>query len=152
MPEKREELTTEGGLDVIKYSKELEDVIDALKKKGVIVSLFIEPDKKQIEETKKIGAQMIEIHTGHYANYFNNDQHAEELKRIQDGSKYADSIGLEVACGHGLTLQNVPQIARIKEIIEYNIGHSIISKAVFYGLYKAIKDMKDTIVFNRILR
>lgn len=148
VPEKREELTTEGGLNVIKHFKPLKDAITELKKKNVIVSLFVEPDKKQIEMVKATGAEMIEIHTGHYANYFVEDKHHKELKKIIEASAFAHEIGLEVACGHGLTCQNVPYIAQIKEIVEYNIGHSIISRAVFTGLYQAIKDMKQTIIVN----
>ena len=149
VPEKREELTTEGGLDVIKYFKKIKNVVEALKKKGVIVSLFIEPDKKQIEKALESGAQMIEIHTGHYANLFMKDKHKKEAVRIRQGAEFADQIGLEVACGHGLTIQNLPLIANIEQIVEFNIGHSIISTAVFTGLMQAVKDMKRAIIDNR---
>ncbi len=149
VPEKRQELTTEGGLDVVKYFKPLKEVVGELKKKGIIVSLFVEPDKHQIEKAKETGAEMIELHTGHYSNLFKNDKHQEEIERIRDSAIFADKIGIEVVCGHGLTCQNVPLIAQIKEIIEFNIGHTIISKAVFTGLYQAVVDMKRVIIDNR---
>ncbi|MBU1075978.1 MAG: pyridoxine 5'-phosphate synthase [Spirochaetes bacterium] len=150
VPEKRRELTTEGGLDVIADFDPLKDVADELKKKNIIVSLFVEPDKYQIEKAKEAGAQMIEIHTGHYADYFKKDQHLQELKKIRESVLFAREIGIEVACGHGLTLQNVPLIAGIKDIVEFNIGHSIISKALFTGLYQSVKDMKRIITDNRL--
>lgn len=149
VPEKRQELTTEGGLDVVKYFNQLKDVTTELKKKGIIVSLFIEPDKKQIEKGKETGAQMIEIHTGHYANLFMKEKYSDELEKIRKGAVFAEKIGFEVACGHGLTIQNVPLIAGIKEIIEFNIGHSIISSAVFIGLKDAVNDMKQAIINSR---
>jgi pyridoxine 5-phosphate synthase len=150
VPEKREELTTEGGLDVKKFISPLKDIISEMKKKGIIVSLFIEADKEQIEMSRKVGAQMIEIHTGHYANLFMNNRYDQELEKIKQGVIYAKEIGLEVACGHGLTLQNLPLIASIMDIEEFNIGHNIISSAVFVGLERAIRDTQNTIQMNRI--
>ncbi len=149
VPEKREELTTEGGLDVIKYFKKIKDVTAQLKKKGIIVSLFIEADKKQIEKARETDAQMIEIHTGKYADLFMKDEYKKEVEKIQQGALFAEEIGFEVACGHGLTLQNVGLIAGIDRIIEFNIGHSIIASAVFIGLEKAIKDMKQAIINHK---
>ena len=149
VPEKRQELTTEGGLDVIRYFKSLKNVVTELKKKGIIVSLFIDPDKKQIEKGRETGAQMIEIHTGHYANFFMKDKYLKELKKIQNSAVFAENIGFEVACGHGLTLQNVPLIAGIQEIVEFNIGHSIMATAMFTGLEKAVQDMRRVILDNQ---
>lgn len=145
VPEKRAELTTEGGLDAIKYFSEIKDITAELTKKGIIVSLFIEPDRKQIEKAKETGARMIEIHTGHYAGLFNTGKAAEELRRITESAQFARQTGLEVAAGHGLNYQNIFPVAAIQEIVEFNIGHSIISKALFKGLDKAVREMRDAI-------
>ncbi len=144
VPERRQELTTEGGLDVVSNAQQIKEVIEKLHSKGILVSLFINPDKKQIEESKKIGADSIEIHTGEYANaplqkqfHFANE--------ILQAAQFAKSLGLYVHAGHGLNYKNVYLIAKIKEIEELNIGHSIISKAVFCGLKEAIIQMKQII-------
>lgn len=138
VPEKREELTTEGGLNVIKYENKLRDLITELQsKKGIEVSLFIEPDFKQIEVSKKIGAHAVEIHTGTYANTLDK----EEVARIIDSINYATSLGLKCNLGHGLDYENINPFLGNNKISEFNIGHSIISYAVIYGLSKAVKDM-----------
>ena len=145
VPERREELTTEGGLTVIKYKKKIKEAIKLLEDSGIEVSIFIDPDKDEISVAKDIGAGIIEIHTGKYSLSKNNKTIEAEYKRIKDSVDYAISLGFIVNLGHGLNYSNVKKIARIKGINELNIGHSIISMAVFTGLYKAVKDMKVSI-------
>ncbi|HHS48865.1 MAG TPA: pyridoxine 5'-phosphate synthase [Desulfurella acetivorans] len=144
VPEKRKELTTEGGLDVISNFEKLKEVTDKLHSKNILVSLFIDPDKKQIEAAKKLNVDSIEIHTGEFAKA----PYAQKFKFasiIADAAVFAKSLGLNVHAGHGLNYQNVSLIAKIKEIEELNIGHSIISRAVFCGLKEAILQMKQII-------
>lgn len=141
VPEKRQELTTEGGLDVIKYSSRLKKIIHNLHKKGIVVSLFINPDFKQIDAAKETGADFIEIHTGHYANARSKKHKEKEFLKIKQAALYARKIGLRVNAGHGLNYDNVKRIARIKEIEDLNIGFSIIARAVFVGLARAIKEI-----------
>jgi len=166
VPEKREEVTTEGGLALSLKNKRLKKAIKRLKKEEIEVSLFIEPDIKTIKTAKKLGAKWIELHTGKYANiwamlysnlpYTNHSikelelsrktlkkMLKKELKKIKKSAKYAKKIGLKVAAGHGLNYQNVSKIAKIKAIEELNIGQSIIARSVFSGLEKAILDMKE---------
>jgi len=145
VPEKREELTTEGGLDVIGNMKAISKACDVLKNSGVEVSLFIDPDIKQIDAAKSCGADVIEIHTGEYSDYANNYKHREDknksLLRIIESVDYALSEGIIVNAGHGLNYHNVSEIARINGITELNIGHSIISRALMVGMKQAVKDM-----------
>jgi len=141
VPEKRQELTTEGGLDVVGNESKVKAAIDALKKNNIIVSLFINPDKKQIEASRKLNCDSIEIHTGRYADSKNESQRKEHLKEIIDAVQLASKLGLAVNAGHGLNYENVKDIVKIKEIEELNIGHSIISQAVFIGLDQAVKQM-----------
>jgi len=141
VPEKREELTTEGGLDVASHIPRLKSVVERLTNAGVRVSMFIDPVKEQIEASKAIGAPVIELHTGHYANLTGKVQ-AAELAVIADGAKLAADIGLIVHAGHGLTVENTPAIMAISEIEELNIGHAIVADAVFKGLAQAVKDFK----------
>jgi pyridoxine 5-phosphate synthase len=167
VPENREEVTTEGGLDLFKNSDRIKNAIDKFLENDILVSLFIDAEISQIEEAKKLNADMIELHTGKYANLslalnsnLNHTKHKlytefnrkelskmleDEIKLIQDSSIFAKDIGLKVAAGHGLNYQNVLEIAKIKEIEELNIGHSIIANSIFLGLERAIKDMKDLI-------
>lgn len=142
VPERREEVTTEGGLDVVKNFEKIKDVVEQLKDAGIDVSLFIEPDKNQIEKARQTGAGIIEIHTGKYAELFKKNRYYEELQKIKEAAKFGEEIGLKVAAGHGLTYYNVHLISAIPEIVELNIGHSIIARAVFVGLRKAIQEMK----------
>lgn len=144
VPEKRQELTTEGGLDVVGNFEKLMEVTDKLHSKNILVSLFIDPDKKQIEAAKKLNVDSIEIHTGEFANA-PLSQKAKFANIIADAAIFAKSLGLNVHAGHGLNYQNVSLIAKIKEIEELNIGHSIISRAVFCGLKEAILQMKQII-------
>jgi len=141
VPESREELTTEGGLDVVGHLQRMTDVVARLNDAGCAVSMFIDPDKKQIEASQAIGAPVIELHTGHYAN-LSSQQLAGELKSIQIGAKYAADLGLIVHAGHGLTLSNTTPMVEIIEIIGLNIGHAIVADAVFVGLKQATADFK----------
>ncbi len=141
VPERRQEITTEGGLDVIKYFAKVKNAVSFLQDKGIEVSLFIAPVKKQIEQAKLSGAQTIEIHTGSYAEAINPLANARELKKILTATEYARHIGLKVSAGHGLHYSNTSTIAKIDGIEELNIGHSIISEALFTGLDQAVKKM-----------
>ncbi len=167
VPEKREEVTTEGGLDIIKNETRVKKAIEKLQSNDIEVSLFIDADFEQIKKSKELNAEMIELHTGKYANIFlalntninytpvklyeNIDRMIlkKELKTefnlLSDAAKLAKDIQLEVAAGHGLNYQNVEEILKIKEITELNIGHSIIANAIFTGLFEAVKKMKDII-------
>lgn len=141
VPERRAELTTEGGLNAAAAGLKLERVMTRLRKNGIKTSLFIDPDKKQINASKDSGVDFIEIHTGRYANARNERQRGYEIERIYETVQYAISIGLKVNAGHGLTYQNVKDIANIPGIEELNIGHSIISRAVLVGLDRAVREM-----------
>jgi len=167
VPEKREEVTTEGGLDCIKFEKEIANAIEKLQKNDIEVSLFIDPDFAQIKQSAKLNAQMIELHTGKYANLhlalttninktpFNVFENLDktslhkalsaELNLLKDATILGDELNLEVAAGHGLNYQNVKEIASIKGIEELNIGHSIIANSVFLGLKEAVIKMKSLI-------
>ncbi|MDQ6950595.1 MAG: pyridoxine 5'-phosphate synthase [Mariprofundales bacterium] len=145
VPERREELTTEGGLDVVRHQTRLASVIKNLSAAGVRVSLFIAPDPAQIRASHAIGAPVVELHTGHYAN-LNSEAQQQELEVIADGAKLAASLGLLVHAGHGLTSANTPAIAAIAEVSELNIGHAIIADAVFGGLPQAIANFRQAMV------
>lgn len=142
VPEKREELTTEGGLDVAGNKAYLRDFCAQLIESGIRVSLFIDPDQAQIEAAAEIGAPVIELHTGCYADAVNPQVRKTELERIVAATGLGNQLGLQVNAGHGLDYHNVKPIAAIDGIVELNIGHSIISRAVFTGLAKAVADMK----------
>ncbi len=142
VPEKREELTTEGGLDVASQPERMKSACNKLADAQIEVSLFIDPDEKQIDASKVAGAPVIELHTGAYADAKNPTQKKQELKRIQHAAYYANSIGLQVNAGHGLHFHNVEAICYIPEIVELNIGHSIIAQAVFSGLAQTVNDLK----------
>ena len=141
VPERRQEITTEGGLDVVRNHKRLVSVCEQFKRKGIEVSLFIAPDKQQIDATKALAVPMIEFHTGAYAKAFFDRQESYELARIKSMTAYARKLGLIVNAGHGLNYQNVSKISRIAGMHELNIGHSIVSEAVFIGLKGAVKQM-----------
>ncbi|MCX7106876.1 MAG: pyridoxine 5'-phosphate synthase [Methylococcales bacterium] len=143
VPEKREELTTEGGLDIAGNLNRMQWACDALKTAGIEVSLFIDPDEAQIDAAVKAGAPVIELHTGCYADAKNPALQAKELARIRQAAHYAHSAGLQVNAGHGLHFYNVEAICAIPEIIELNIGHSIIAQALFSGLAQTVKDLKQ---------
>jgi len=149
VPEKREELTTEGGLDVAGQLDKITKAVAQLDKSGIQTSLFIDADKKQIDAALASKAPYIEIHTGKYADAPSELEQQEELTRLIKGIKYADKLGLKVNAGHGLNYFNVKPIAAIEEIIELNIGHAIIARAVIDGLDKAIRDMKQLMLEAR---
>jgi len=142
VPERREELTTEGGLDVAGQKDKLQEACARLAEAGVRVSLFIDAEEKQLEAALDCGAPVIEIHTGHYADAPLGKQRDKELQRIIHAVEYGDSLGLQVNAGHGLDYHNVKAIAAIDAIKELNIGHAIIARAIFYGMYDAVAEMK----------
>ncbi len=165
VPEKRQEVTTEGGLDIFNYENELKSAIEKLHKSSIPVSLFVDPSIEVMKHSKELGAEMVELHTGTFANLFamlnsslsytNHSVKEFELPRtelakkleksledIQEAAAYAHSIGLEVAAGHGLNYHNVSYMMEIEEIIELNIGQSIIARSIFSGLADAVKEMK----------
>lgn len=145
VPEKREELTTEGGLNVIKSFQPLKKAIQRLQKGGIPVSLFVDPRKDQIKASEGVGANAIEIHTGHYCDAKTQSEADEKLKKILDAVGEASRCNLQIAAGHGLNYVNVSRIAEIKEIEELNIGHSIIARAVLVGLDRAVREMIELI-------
>lgn len=145
VPERRQEITTEGGLDIIANEKRIREVIERLKSEGIEVSLFIDPDKKQIELAKSIGADSIELHTGRYAEAKDESEKEKYLEELKESAVYARKIGLRVSAGHGLNYFNVSEVAKIEEIEELNIGYSIVCRAVLVGLEKAIKEMKTLV-------
>jgi pyridoxine 5-phosphate synthase len=149
VPEKRQELTTEGGLDVISQEAKIKAACQRMQAVGAQISLFIDADKKQIDAAKRTGAELIELHTGAYADATGHSQQHDELLRIAQGATYAASIGLIVNGGHGLNLQNVEAIAAIPEFNELNIGHSLMSDALFVGLPQAVKNMKALMLAAR---
>jgi pyridoxine 5-phosphate synthase len=146
VPERREELTTEGGLDVIGQRAQLIDVCAALAEAGVRVSLFIDADPAQIEEAKAVGAPVVEIHTGHYADAANRIDRARELERVRQAVALGLDLGLQVNAGHGLDYHNVKAIAAIPGVRELNIGHAIVARAIFSGLDRAVRDMKAVMI------
>ncbi len=142
VPEKREELTTEGGLDVAGQMLKMKEACSRLADRNIRVSLFIDADKKQIEAAAECGAPVIEIHTGHFADAENPWDREKEYQRIIEAVEFADTAGLHVNAGHGLHYHNVQDIAVIKAIRELNIGHAIIAQSIFTGLDAAVKEMK----------
>lgn len=142
VPERRQELTTEGGLDAAGQLESMKPVLDRLLEAGICVSLFINPDERQIDAAVRLRAQAIEIHTGRYAEAADESHRRTELERIQTAAARAAAAGLIVNAGHGLTLDNVAPIAAIKVMNELNIGHSLIADAIFVGLEEAVRRMK----------
>jgi pyridoxine 5-phosphate synthase len=142
VPERREELTTEGGLDVASQVERVGEACATLGAAGIRVSLFIDPDSDQVEAARAAGAPVIELHTGAYAEAEDEDRLRAELERIQRAASYAASLGLKVNAGHGLHYHNVQPVARIPEVRELNIGHAIIARAIFDGLSTAVIEMK----------
>ncbi|SJL85235.1 pyridoxine 5'-phosphate synthase [Vibrio palustris] len=149
VPEKRAELTTEGGLDVLGQHEKVKAATEKLTAAGIRVSLFIDADREQIDAAKMCGAPFVELHTGHYADAETEEEKQAELKKISAAASYAADLGLTVNAGHGLTYHNVAAIAKIPEIYELNIGHSIMGRAMFEGLDKAVLDMKLAMIEAR---
>ncbi|ASG65970.1 pyridoxine 5'-phosphate synthase [Idiomarina piscisalsi] len=143
VPEKREELTTEGGLDVAGQVENIANATKRLADAGIQVSLFIDADRTQIDAAKEAGAPIIELHTGQYAEADTEEEQKKELARLKEAAEYADSIGLQVNAGHGLHYHNTFDVAQIPQMVELNIGHSIIARAVLDGLDKAVRDMRE---------
>ncbi|HEU5397702.1 MAG TPA: pyridoxine 5'-phosphate synthase [Gammaproteobacteria bacterium] len=142
VPEKRQELTTEGGLDVVGQSARVHEACRYLAGSGMRVALFIDPDPRQVEASADAGAPVVELHTGAYADAPGPHKQGEELHRLVEAARQAASLGLEVHAGHGLHYHNVAAIAAIREVVELNIGHSIIARAIMMGLGPAVSDMK----------
>ncbi|NIL93006.1 MAG: pyridoxine 5'-phosphate synthase [Woeseiaceae bacterium] len=148
VPENRQELTTEGGLDVLGLQDKVRDACARLAEAGIRVSLFIDPEPAQIDAAVAVGAPVVELHTGSYAEVDGAEQE-KELQRIVAAAKHASDIGLLVNAGHGLHYRNVSAIASIDQIVELNIGHAIVSRAVFDGMTAAVRDMKDLMLQAR---
>ncbi len=143
VPEKRTEVTTEGGLDVAGQPEKVRDYVAKLHAAGIRVSLFIDAERAQIQAAYDCGARVIELHTGAYADAPTPAARAAELAKIREAAAFADGLGITVNAGHGLTVQNVGAIAQIPQVVELNIGHSIIAQAIFLGLPDAIRQMKE---------
>ena len=145
VPERRREVTTEGGLDVYSQKEYLKEFIKPLKEKGILVSMFIDPDIKQVEASSYIGAHYIEMHTGSFSNAFENGEFEFQFQKLKEAAKYAQELKLKVNAGHGLNYQNVYLMKQIEGICELNIGHSIISRSVFVGIKDAVREMLELI-------
>lgn len=145
VPEKRQEITTEGGLDVAGQLEKVSSFIKPLLDAGIIVSLFIDPTAKQVQASAKTGAQFIEMHTGTYSEAFGTEKEEEAFNALKNSAKLAQELGLKVNAGHGLNYENVHRMHEIEGLYELNIGHSIISRAVFTGLPEAVKTMANLI-------
>ena len=146
VPEKRQEVTTEGGLDVVGNFDRVRRCVDQLHTAGIIVSLFIDPSEKQIEATKRLGCAAVELHTGRYADATSPAVQAEELEQLQRAGQFALQTGLVLHFGHGLTYRNVQPVAAIPGAGELNIGHSIVARAVMVGFTQAVREMRELIV------
>jgi len=144
VPEKREELTTEGGLDVVGQKAEVTTATARLTAAGIRVSLFIDPDPQQLDAAYEAGAAVVELHTGTYADAEGVEQQR-ELARLQEACEYGHSLGLQINAGHGLHRENVQPVARLPHMTELNIGHSIIARSIFVGLQQAVREMRDLI-------
>jgi pyridoxine 5-phosphate synthase len=141
VPEKREEVTTEGGLDIVANRKELEGTIKRLQIAGIRVSLFVDPTLEQIDAAGELGVEMVELHTGKLANAFTEKIEKEELENLREAARCASELNLQVNAGHGINYRNIELIHKIPYLTELNIGHSIISRAIFVGLDSAVREM-----------
>jgi pyridoxine 5-phosphate synthase len=146
VPERREEVTTEGGLDLRRGGDRLRDAIDSLSKAGIRVSLFIDPTPEAVNDARALGVPAVELHTGRYANHWRD---AEPFSELAEAAAQAKALGLAVHAGHGLTYENVVPVAAIPEVEELNIGHSIVSRSVFTGLGAAVRDMRALVAEGR---
>jgi pyridoxine 5-phosphate synthase len=142
VPENRKEITTEGGLDAAGQLKQIEPTVRRLQSAGVRVSLFIEPDPKQIEAARALGVEAVELHTGAFANVFGAQQEA-QLERLGAASVYAESLGLQVNAGHGINYTNIARLLEVPHLTELNIGHSIVARAAFVGIFTAVTEMLE---------
>jgi pyridoxine 5-phosphate synthase len=142
VPERRQEITTEGGLDVVAHDRALAATCKRMKERGIEVSLFIAPDSRQVEASARVGAQFVELHTGSFAEHFANGPERErELQRLITAAQLADTLGLKVNAGHGLNYQNLPALFSVPHLVELNIGHSIVSRALSVGMETAVREM-----------
>jgi pyridoxine 5-phosphate synthase len=151
VPERREERTTEGGLDVVAGRDRIEKVVARARKAAIRVSLFIAPDEAQLRASRELGADQVELHTGEYCNA-RADQREAQLQRLARAAAVGEQIGLEVAAGHGLTRHNTPSVAAISQVVELNIGHAVIADAVFSGLHDAVAEMRAAVERGIALR
>ena len=145
VPEKRQELTTEGGLDIKGNQDRIKDVISQLNDAGIEVSLFIDPHPEQVKASHMAGAQVVELHTGTYANATDDASRKKRLDELEDAARLATRAGMTVAAGHGLNLRNVRPLLKVPEIVEYSIGHSIVARAVFVGFELAVTEMLELV-------
>lgn len=145
VPEKRQELTTEGGLDVVSQLDKAIKFVKPLVEIGIEVSLFIDPNLDQVSAAHKTGAQFIELHTGQFAEAFGTVTEEKEFLKLKEAADFAQSLGLKVNAGHGLNYENVHRMKEIPNLVELNIGHSIISRAIFVGIEKAVREMKELV-------
>ncbi|GAN33878.1 MAG: pyridoxine 5'-phosphate synthase [Candidatus Brocadia sp. AMX2] len=152
VPEKRQEVTTEGGLDVVSHKKVLVDIVKRFRDAGICVSFFIDPEEDQISASKDVGAQYIELHTGNYAHARDDISKSKTIGKLQSGMEVAQKLGLRVNAGHGLTYQNVGLLVESMDVEELHIGHSIVSRAVFVGIQKAVSEMKELIFRHELAR
>jgi pyridoxine 5-phosphate synthase len=142
VPEKREEVTTEGGLDLLAHRKRVTEAIASLRQSGISISLFLDPDERQIEAARDLGADAVELHTGEYALAVGEKDQAAELARLVKAAARVRSLGMTLHAGHGLTYRNVKPIAAIADMAELNIGHSIVARAIMVGFEQAVREMK----------
>ena len=145
VPENRQELTTEGGLDVVAHREKIKQILSLLHDGGIPVSLFIDPDFDQIKAAHKLSADYVELHTGTYANARLLKKEDAQVEAITQSAKLAYKLGIGVSAGHGLTYRNVKRLTQIPEIVDYNIGHSVIARAVLVGLERAVREMKELV-------
>jgi pyridoxine 5-phosphate synthase len=148
VPEKREELTTEGGLDVVAHRQKIHDAVKRLQDSAIHVSLFVDPEEKQIQASQEVGAYAVEIHTGTYCSAAGAERERER-ETVASAVSLAHRVGLEIHAGHGLDYNNVLPIAQIQQIVELNIGHSIIARAVIVGIEQAVREMKEMLIKSR---
>lgn len=144
VPEDREEVTTEGGLDVVGHAERVSEVVDRLQQRDILVSLFVDPDEDQLDASRDVGASAVELHTGDYAETpIRSDQRRESLDRLRRAADYSDEIGLETYAGHGLNYRNVGPVAAIEPVTELNIGHALVARSVIVGIGEATRRMKE---------
>ncbi len=145
VPERREELTTEGGLDVISQADQYSQVVDRMKNKGILVSFFVDPDTEQVKTSKQCGADIVEIHTGHYAEARSESEAAQRFERISTAVEFAADLKLNISVGHGLNYVNIKRFESLPIIDEYSIGHSIVARAILLGFERAVREMVELV-------
>lgn len=151
VPERRQERTTEGGLNVVDQQYALQAVVETLHEAEIMVSVFVEPVLEQIEAAAEIGADIVELHTGHYANATSAEAARQELRRLQNAAEFARQLGLHVAAGHGLNYENIVSVCRIRAIRDVSIGHAIVARAVYVGFEQAVRQMVELIRYGCLL-